>query len=151
MTEQQRKLRDALYAANPHCPQCGVKMIHPREVDASQKYPNGVLKHQPDNLVTLEHTLPRGKSHDGNSPHRNKILCRKCNELNGTVHNQALQEKKKAKPVQTPKANGFLTEYSFWVQIITLPITYGLMILKILIAIPIIVIGTVNDLTSKYH
>jgi len=47
------------------------------------------------------------------------------------------------------KTNKEIKDYSMWVQIICLPITWGFMVLKVVVTIPLLVIATCNDLLDK--
>lgn len=86
MADHHRKKRfvKRMYEANPYCPQCGVKMILPEDLPKDKSNPPRI-KYFPPNTCTYEHKFirlhPDRKNQEAN---KNFILCKQCNELNGS-------------------------------------------------------------------
>lgn len=84
--------RKKLYAENPYCPFCGVKMILPEDVGfVDIVHGDGTLtqnlKYAPDNLCTIEHLYsrfnPQRQTRNQNNERRRIICCKKCNQDRG--------------------------------------------------------------------
>lgn len=90
MSNSRKNTVQRWYKVNPHCPECGVKMILPKDVPGIISVSGNVtLLWHPDNMATYEHVFVRAHplrnlaNKDKLFGHKNRLLCKKCNRILG--------------------------------------------------------------------
>lgn len=98
MNRKNRKQRDKLYALNPNCHWCGVRMNPP---------PHDKHRPKPDDC-TVDHLYPVG--HPDRKPGRGDVCrvlaCHRCNQQRGIEWNRRLKAEKTKAPAEQSSCEG---------------------------------------------
>lgn len=78
-----RRTRDRMWRKNPHCENCGVLTVLPKDVDGKINPNNGYrqIKDVPPNMATIQHKYSRLNKKRLEHTHERRwfLWCHKCN------------------------------------------------------------------------